>query len=245
MTTDESEHATPETIEEFVEEEERLAKRLNALRAGVLGANDGVVSIAALVVGVAAADPTHTVIATAGFAGMAAGALSMAVGEYVSVHSQRDAEEAQLERERGWHAERPEWELEQLVRLHRDTGMSEKVARLAAKEQTAHDPLGAHARAHLGIDPHELVSPAHAGIASLIAFTVGGTAPILSILVTPESVRVPLTFGVVLVALAATGAISARIARARYARPIIRNLIGGSLAMAITYGIGALVGTQI
>lgn len=245
MTPDASEHATPETIEEFVQEEEKLAKRLNALRAGVLGANDGIVSIAALVVGVAAADPTHTVIATAGFAGMAAGALSMAVGEYVSVHSQRDAEEAQLERERGWHAARPEWEMEQLVRLHMGTGMSEEVARLAAKEQTAHDPLGAHARAHLGIDPYELVSPMHAGFASLIAFALGGTAPILSILFAPEGVRIPLTFGVVLVALAATGAVSARIARARYARPIIRNLVGGSLAMAITYGIGAFVGSAL
>jgi VIT1/CCC1 family predicted Fe2+/Mn2+ transporter len=176
---------------------------------------------------------------------MAAGALSMAVGEYVSVHSQRDAEEAQLERERGWHEARPEWEMEQLVRLHMDTGMSEKVARLAAKEQTDHDPLGAHARAHLGIDPYELVNPAHAGIASLLAFALGGTAPILSILLAPAGIRIPLTFGVVLVALGTTGAISARIAHSRYPRAIIRNLIGGSLAMAITYGIGALVGTAV
>jgi VIT1/CCC1 family predicted Fe2+/Mn2+ transporter len=135
--------------------------------------------------------------------------------------------------------------MEQLVRLHMDTGMSEKVARLAAKEQTAHDPLGAHARAHLGIDPDELVSPLHAGFASLLAFAVGGTAPILSILLAPEGTRIPLTFGVVLVALLATGATSARIARSRYPRAIIRNLIGGSLAMAITYGIGEFVGTAI
>ncbi len=234
-----------EAIEEFVLEEQVEAKRLNALRAGVLGANDGIVSIAALVVGVAAANSAHGVIATAGFAGMAAGALSMAVGEYVSVHSQRDAEEAQLERERSWHEARPEWEMEQLVRLHIDTGMSEKVARLAAKEQTEHDPLGAHARAHLGIDPEELVSPAHAGIASLLAFTVGGTAPILSILLAPSGIRIPLTFVVVLLALGATGATSARIARSPYPRAVIRNLIGGSLAMAITYGIGALVGTTV
>ncbi len=237
--------ATPAAIEEYVHEEQAQAKRLNALRAGVLGANDGIVSIAALVVGVAAANSNHSVIATAGFAGMAAGALSMSVGEYVSVHSQRDAEEAQLERERDWHAARPDWEMEQLVRLHIDTGMSEKVARLAAKEQTAHDPLGAHARAHLGINPYELVSPAHAGIASLLAFAVGGTAPILSILLAPASIRIPLTFAVVLVALGITGATSARVAHSPYPRAIIRNLIGGSLAMAITYGIGALVGSAV
>lgn len=245
MAQDEKDDASHEAIEELVHEEQVQAKRLNALRAGVLGANDGIVSIAALVVGVAAANSTHSVIATAGFAGLAAGALSMAVGEYVSVHSQRDAEEAQLERERGWHEERPEWEMEQLVRLHVGTGMSEKVARLAAKEQTAHDPLGAHARAHLGIDPNELVSPALAGIASLLAFAVGGTAPILSILLAPTSIRIPLTFAVVLAALGVTGAVSARIARSRYPRAIIRNLVGGALAMAITYGIGALVGTAV
>ncbi len=245
MAQEQQDEPTPEAIEEFVEEEDRQARRLNALRAGVLGANDGIVSIAALVVGVAAASSSHGAIATAGFAGMAAGALSMAVGEYVSVHSQRDAEEAQLERERGWHEARPEWEMEQLVRLHMDTGMSEKTARLAAKEQTAHDPLGAHARAHLGIDPEELVNPAHAGIASLLAFAVGGTAPILSILLAPSGTRIPLTFVVVLAALATTGTFSARIAHSPYPRAIIRNVIGGSLAMAITYGIGALVGTAV
>jgi VIT1/CCC1 family predicted Fe2+/Mn2+ transporter len=245
MAPNETDEATPEAIEEFVHEEQRHAQRLNVLRAGVLGANDGIVSIAALVVGVAAANPTHGVIATAGFAGMAAGALSMAVGEYVSVHSQRDAEESQLKRERGWHEARPEWEMEQLVRLHMDTGMSEKVARLAAKEQTSHDPLGAHARAHLGIDPYELVSPAHAGVSSLLAFTVGGTAPILSILLAPAGIRIPLTIAIVLLSLATTGAISAKIAESPFPRAILRNVIGGSIALAITYGIGALVGTQV
>lgn len=226
-------------------DERRILGRLNALRAAVLGANDGIVSIASLVIGVAAANSNHTIIATAGFAGLAAGALSMAVGEYVSVHSQRDAEEAQLERERLWHEARPDWELDQLARLHMETGMSEKTARAAAKEQTKHDPLAAHARAHLGIDPTELVSPAQAGIASLLAFTLGGTAPILSILLGSEGFRIPLTFGVVLVALGLTGAASARIAHSPYPRAIIRNLIGGSLAMAITYGIGTLVGTAV
>ncbi len=242
MTPDPTDTPTAEAIDEFVEEEQRLAQRLNKLRAAVLGANDGIVSIAALVIGVAAASSSHSAIATAGFAGMAAGALSMAVGEYVSVHSQRDAEEAQLEREKKWQEDRPEWELAQLTRLHMETGMSEATARRAAKEQTDHDPLGAHARAHLGIDPDELVNPAHAGVASLIAFAIGGTAPILAILLGGEGFRIPLTFGVVLVALATTGTFSARIANSPYPRAIIRNVIGGSLAMAITYGIGAVVG---
>jgi len=245
MTSEPTDAPTAEAIDEFVEEEQRLAQRLNKLRAAVLGANDGIVSIAALVVGVAAASSSHSAIATAGFAGLAAGALSMAVGEYVSVHSQRDAEEAQLEREKKWQEDRPEWELEQLTRLHMETGMTEKTARLAAKEQTEHDPLGAHARAHLGIDPDELVNPAHAGLASLLAFTVGGIAPILSILLGGESFRIPLTFVVVLAALATTGTFSAKIADSPYPRAIVRNVVGGSLAMAITYGIGALVGTTV
>ena len=232
-------------LEEQEEEERRISGRLNALRAAVLGANDGIVSIAALVVGVAAATTDYAVIATAGFAGLAAGALSMAVGEYISVHSQRDAEEAQLERERRWHESRPDWELEQLTRLHVESGMSEGTAKKAAQEQTAHDPLAAHAKAHLGIDPNDLVSPVQAGFASLIAFTIGGAIPILTILCSSESFRIPLTFAVVPFALAGTGFLSARTARSRYARAIARNVVGGSLAMAITYGIGHLVGTTV
>lgn len=233
-----------ESAIQSVERERAVSRRLNALRAAVLGANDGIVSIAALVIGVAAAKPEHSILLTAGLAGLAAGALSMAVGEYVSVHSQRDAEEAQLERERQWHRDRPDEEFEQLVHLHRETGMSEATARLAATEQTAHDPLAAHARAHLGIDPDDLINPLQASIASLAAFTLGGTAPLLTILFGGD-LRVQLTFGIVVLALAATGTASARIAHARYPRAIIRNVIGGSIAMAVTYGIGSLVGTAV
>ena len=229
------------------EEHDRLiTRRLNVLRASVLGANDGVVSIAALVVGVAAATPASGQIATAGFAGLAAGALSMAAGEYVSVSSQRDAEDAQLARERKWHVERPEWEFEQLVRLNEETGMSEKTARAAAKEQTTHDALGAHARLHLGIsDPDFLTSPTKAGLASLLAFSGGGTVPILTILLTPASVRIPITFAVAILCVAGTGWVASRIAHAPKWRSIIRNVIGGVVALAVTYGIGKLVGTQI
>ncbi|WP_296665836.1 VIT family protein [Demequina sp.] len=226
-------------------DENRVSQRLNALRAGVLGANDGIVSIAALLVGVVAAKPTPGVILTAAVAGIASGALSMGVGEYVSVSSQRDAEKAQLDRERQWHAHRPEWELEQLAKLHMETGMSEETAWAAAREQTAFDPLGAHARAHLGIDPDELVNPWHAAFASLFAFTLGGLFPLLTAILAPAGLKVPLTFAVVAVALAISGLVSARLGHAPRMRAIARNVMGGSLAMVITYGIGSFVGIHV
>ncbi|WP_062378787.1 VIT1/CCC1 transporter family protein [Demequina pelophila] len=226
-------------------EEKHLGARLNALRAGVLGANDGIVSIAALLVGVAAAKPEFGYIFTAGFAGIAAGALSMGVGEYVSVSTQRDAEKAQLERERRWHEDRPEWELDQLARIHMETGMSESTARQAAIEQTAHDPIAAHARAHLGIDPDELVNPWHAAIASLGAFTLGGIAPLLTALLVPLPFKVPALFLMVVIALGGTGHLSARLGYAGARRAVIRNITGGSIAMAVTYGIGTLVGVHV
>lgn len=226
-------------------EEDNLRARLNWLRAGVLGANDGIVSMAALLVGVAAASPDDATMLTAGFAGIAAGALSMGIGEYVSVSSQRDAERAQLVREAQWHEDRPEWELEQLVRLNIETGMTEATARQAALEQHEKDPLSIHAKMHLGIDPDDIVNPWHAGIASFIAFTIGGIAPLLSILLFPDSMSIPATFGVVLLALAMTGAASGRIGYASKRRSVFRNVVGGALAMAITYGIGSLVGTHV
>lgn len=226
-------------------DESRVTKRLNALRAGVLGANDGIVSIAALLVGVVAAGPPTGVVVTAGIAGIAAGALSMGVGEYVSVSSQRDAEKAQLDRERQWHEHRPDWELDQLTRLHMDTGMSEETARVAAVEQTDHDALAAHARAHLGIDPEELVNPWHAAFASLAAFTLGGIFPLLTALLVPAPFTVIATFVVVALALAVSGLTSARLGHAPRLRAVVRNVVGGSLAMAITYGIGSYVGIHV
>jgi VIT1/CCC1 family predicted Fe2+/Mn2+ transporter len=233
--------------EEFGEyvEEENLSSRLNWLRAGVLGANDGVVSVAALLVGVAAANPPQGIIATAGIAGIAAGALSMGIGEYVSVSSQRDAERAQLKREQLWQETRPDWELEQLVRLNMETGMSEDTARRAATEQHDHDPVAIHAKMHLGIDPDDIVNPWSAGIASLIAFTTGGLFPLLTMLLAPDAARIVATFGIVIVALAATGFISARLGRSKRRIGVLRNVVGGTLAMVITYGIGTLVGTAV
>lgn len=226
-------------------DEDGINGRLNWLRAGVLGANDGIVSIAAMLVGVAAATTELSVIITAAIAGIVAGALSMGVGEFVSVSAQRDAEEAVLARERIWHKARPKWELEQLVRLNVDTGMSEDTARKAATEQMAKDPVGIHARMHLGIDPDDLTNPWSAGIASIIAFTVGGITPLLTTTLPPAAARIPLTFGMVILALALTGYLSARIARSPARRAVWRNICGGSLAMAITYGIGLLVGVTV
>ena len=226
-------------------DEEAMNSRLNWLRAGVLGANDGIVSIAALLVGVAAATTDIKVIVLAAVASVVAGALSMGVGEFVSVSAQRDAEEALISRERIWQKARPAWELEQLVRLNMETGMSEATARDAAKEQMEKDPVGIHARMHLGIDPDDLTNPWAAGIASIIAFTIGGITPLLTTTLPPASVRIPLTFAMVLVGLAITGYISARIAKSPPSRAVIRNVIGGALAMAITYGIGLLVGGPV
>lgn len=226
-------------------DEDKVSARLNWLRAGVLGANDGIVSMAALLIGVAAADPPQGVIVTAGIAGIAAGALSMGIGEYVSVSSQRDAERAQLAREREWQETRPEWELEQLVGLNMETGMSEQTARQAAQEQHDHDPLTIHAKMHLGIDPDELVNPWSAGIASFAAFTLGGLFPLLTILLTPEPGRIAATFVVVLLALSVTGFTAARLGHARKSVGVLRNVVGGAIAMAITYGIGSLVGTAL
>lgn len=226
-------------------DEEKVSARLNWLRAGVLGANDGIVSIAALLVGVAAATPPDGVLATTAAAGIAAGALSMGIGEYVSVSSQRDAERAQLKREAKWQEMRPEWELEQLVRLNMETGMSEETARRAAEEQHDHDPLSIHAKMHLGIDPDELINPWTAGIASLIAFTAGGLFPMLTMLLAPDAARIPATVVVVIIALAITGFASARIGHAKRRIGVFRNVVGGALAMAITFGIGSLFGTVV
>ncbi|WP_430868748.1 VIT1/CCC1 transporter family protein [Demequina aurantiaca] len=225
--------------------EAAISARMNALRAGVLGANDGIVSMAALLVGVAAASPTNGALLVAGVAGLSAGALSMGIGEYVSVSSQRDAEQAQIARERKWQDTRPEWELEQLVELNMKTGMSRAVAQEAASEQMKHDALAIHALMHLGINPNEYTNPWAAGIASFLAFTVGGLIPTLTILLVPESLAIPATFLAVIAALAITGLVSARVAHSSKVRALVRNVIGGSLAMAVTYGIGALLGTHV
>lgn len=219
--------------------------KLNWLRAGVLGANDGIVSVAGIVIGVAAATMEREPIITAGAAGLAAGALSMALGEYVSVSTQRDTEQALLDKERRELIEFPDAELEELVGLYEAKGLSPETARTVAVELTEHDAFAAHIDIELGIDPDELTNPWHAAMSSAIAFTVGALLPMLAILLPPPSMRIPITFVAVLIALGITGWVSARLGGANPVRATQRVVIGGAVAMAITYGIGRLVGVVV
>lgn len=221
------------------------ASTLNWLRAGVLGANDGIISTAGLVIGVAAATTDRTAIITAGLAGLAAGAMSMAVGEYVSVSTQRDSERALLDLERHELAQMPEEELAELAGIYRAKGLSPELAQQVAVELTEHDALGAHAEAELGIDPQELTNPWHAAWASFIAFTLGALLPLVAIAAVASQWRVPVTAASVLLALVLTGWISATLGHSPRARAVWRNVLGGFTAMAVTYAIGALVGTQL
>lgn len=218
------------------------AVRLNWLRAAVLGANDGVVSTAGLVVGVAGATSSATAILTAGLAGLFAGALAMASGEYVSVSSQRDSERALLALERRELAEDPDAELAELAGLYQAKGLAPGLAREVARQLTAHDAFAAHAEAELGIDPEQIASPWHAAVASFLSFTVGALLPLLAISLTPGPARVAVTATAVLAALAVTGAASAVLGRAPRGPAVIRNVAGGFLAMTVTYGVGSLVG---
>ncbi|MFI8516238.1 VIT family protein [Streptomyces sp. NPDC085481] len=219
-----------------------LGTRLNWLRAAVLGANDGVVSTAGLVVGVAGATESQAALLTAGLAGLLAGSMSMAAGEYVSVSTQRDSEKAALAQERRELREQPEAELAELTELLSARGLSADVAREAAEQLTERDALRAHARVELGIDPDALTNPWHAAGASFLAFTVGALLPLLAIVLPPPSSRLWITVLSVLAALTLTGWWSARLGTAPAAPAILRNVCGGALAMAVTYGAGSLLG---
>ncbi|WP_347351584.1 VIT family protein [Intrasporangium sp.] len=224
---------------------ESLGARLNWLRAAVLGANDGIVSTAGVVVGVAGATSDRGAIIVAGVAAAAAGALSMAAGEYVSVSTQRDSERAMLHLERRELREDPVGELEELTQLYEAKGISRPLAEQVAAELTAHDALTAHAEVELGIDPDDLTNPWHAAWASMAAFTVGALLPLLVIAFSPAAVRTWVTVLAVVAALALTGWASARLGRSPAGRAVLRNIGGGLVAMAITYAIGALVGTTL
>jgi VIT1/CCC1 family predicted Fe2+/Mn2+ transporter len=218
--------------------------RLNWLRASVLGANDGIVSIAGLVVGVAGATESSSVILTAGVAGIIAGAISMAAGEYVSVSSQRDSEKALLKKERWELKNFPEQELEELVAIYQEKGLKPSTARLVATELTKKDAFAAHVDVELGIDPNNLTNPWHAAFASAISFLVGAFLPLLAIIIPPAEIRIPVTFISVVVALAITGYVSARIGGARVFEAVVRVVLGGVVAMGVTYGIGKLLGVS-
>ncbi|MBY8876754.1 VIT1/CCC1 transporter family protein [Actinacidiphila acidipaludis] len=221
---------------------EGLGTRLNWLRAAVLGANDGVVSTAGLVVGVAGATDSRSALLTAGLAGLLAGSLSMAAGEYVSVSTQRDSEQAALALEREELATTPQAELDELTGLLEERGISHDLAREVAEQLTERDALDAHARVELGIDPDELANPWHAAWASFVSFTVGALLPLLAIVLPPKDWRLAVTVVSVLVALVGCGWISARLGGAPARPAILRNAIGGALAMAVTYAVGALLG---
>jgi VIT1/CCC1 family predicted Fe2+/Mn2+ transporter len=215
------------------------------LRAAVLGANDGVVSIASLVVGVAAADASTGAILTAGLAGLVGGALSMAVGEYVSVSSQRDVEEADLGRERKELRDEPEQELAELTALLGAKGMSAETARAAAREMTEYDALAAHAAEELGLQLDGLARPMQAAAVSAIAFALGALLPLLAIGLAPASIRIWITAAATLIALTGLGAWSARLGGAPALRAVLRVVCGGAIAMGLTAGIGHLFGTAL
>lgn len=220
-----------------------IGRRLNWLRAGVLGANDGIVSVASLVVGVAGATTDSAALAVAGVAGLVGGAISMALGEYVSVSSQRDSERALIAREKRDLADQPDAELATLAALYRDRGLSRETADTVARELTEHDALAAHLEVKLHMNADDLVSPGHAALSSAVSFTLGALLPLLAILLPPSEYRVPVTFAAVLVALAGTGTLAAHIGGSGKRRSTVRLVVGGMLALLATWLIGTLLNT--
>lgn len=216
--------------------------KLNWLRAAVLGANDGIVSISSVIVGVAGATQDTKVILTAGVASLVAGALSMAVGEYVSVSSQRDTERALLAKEKLELETVPDQELEELIVIYQKKGLSRPTAELVGRELTDYDAFGAHAEAELHIDPNNLTEPLHAAYASGLAFLCGAIIPILAIVLAPAKYDIPATFVSVVIALVITGGVSAKIGGAHKRTAIVRVVVGGIIAMLVTYGVGKLFG---
>ncbi|WP_354567111.1 VIT family protein [Glaciihabitans sp. UYNi722] len=221
-----------------------VSGRLNWLRAGVLGANDGIVSVAAIVVGVASAGAGTPAIITAGAAGLVGGAISMALGEYVSVSSQSDSQKALIEKERAELRDDPEGELEELVGLYQQQGLASATARSIAVELTAHDALRAHLITELNISEEDVVSAWHAAWVSAVAFTLGSVLPFAAIILLPLSVRIPVTFAAVIVALAVLGVVGARLGGGPVVRAVVRIVIGGAAALTATFAIGSLLGSS-
>lgn len=215
------------------------------LRAAVLGANDGLISTASLIVGVAAADPSRSAILVAGVAGLTAGALSMAAGEYVSVGSQLDTERADLAREQRELAAAPDAELEELTEIYERRGLSRNLAAAVAAELSAHDRLAVHARDELGIDVGMLARPVQASVVSALSFISGAVLPVLIVVLAPASIRMVVTIAATLVGLVLLGGIGAQLGGAPRGRAAARVLVGGSLALAVALGIGRLTGAAV
>ncbi|MDX6639087.1 MAG: vacuolar iron transporter family protein [Solirubrobacteraceae bacterium] len=225
--------------------ERHLSHRSNWLRAAVLGANDGIVSTASLVLGVAASGASGSAIVTAGVAGLVAGALSMAAGEFVSVSSQRDSEQADLDLERRELRENPDDELRELTSIYQAHGLSPEMARQVAVALTAHDALGAHARDELGLQEGRRARPLQAAWASALSFAMGAVLPVVAVGTIPAPERATVCVAVTIIALAGLGALGARLGGANPRRATIRVVGWGALAMAATAGIGALVGGAV
>jgi VIT1/CCC1 family predicted Fe2+/Mn2+ transporter len=223
--------------------EVHLSHRSNWLRAAVLGANDGILSTASLVLGVAASGASGTAIVTAGVAGLVAGALSMAAGEYVSVSSQRDAEQADLRLEQRELSRDPTGELRELAGIYERRGLPPELASDVALALSRSGALEAHARDELGLDEARLARPFQAAWTSALSFSSGAALPLVAVAVTPASARVAATVVVTLVALALLGDLGARLGGAPRRRATLRVVAWGAVAMAVTAGIGAVVGT--
>ena len=222
-----------------------LASRLNWLRAGVLGANDGIVSVAAIVVGVAGAGASTPTIIAAGAAGLVGGAISMALGEYVSVSSQSDSQRSRIDQQKRELRDDPAGELDVLTELYQERGLAPATARQVAVELTGQDALKAHLSMELNIVEDEVANPWHAAGASALAFTLGAILPMLAILLPPAELRVPVTFLAVLVALAATGALGAALGGSRILRATVRVVLGGAAALFVTWLVGTLLGVTV
>jgi VIT1/CCC1 family predicted Fe2+/Mn2+ transporter len=225
--------------------ESHLVERIGWLRAAVLGANDGIISTASLILGVAAAAAGKSDILLAGVAGLVAGAMSMAAGEYVSVSSQSDTEQADLARERRELAEDPEFEKEELAQIYVARGVEVELARQVALQLMAKDALGAHARDELGMSEITAARPVQAALTSAATFSMGAAAPLAMVLLSPSSLLIPIVAAGSLLFLAVLGFLGAKTGGAAILTPIIRVTFWGALAMALTAGIGAIVGTVV
>ena len=225
--------------------ERHRTQHIGWLRAAVLGANDGIVSTASLVVGVAAADATHGAVLVAGIAGLVAGAMSMAAGEYVSVSSQSDTEQADLDRERGELAADIEHEHQELAAIYVDRGLDPELARQVAVQLMAKDPLAAHARDELGISEMITARPIQAALTSAVTFAVGAALPLLTVVISPVAYMIPVVSGTSLVFLALLGSLAANTGGAPVVMGAVRVTFWGAIAMALTAGVGHLFGAVV
>jgi VIT1/CCC1 family predicted Fe2+/Mn2+ transporter len=219
--------------------------RAGWLRAAVLGANDGIVSVSSLIVGVAAANPSPSAVLIAGAAGLAAGAMSMAAGEYVSVSSQSDVERADIARERQALIDTPAAEETELASIYQSRGLSAETAALVARELTEKDALAAHVRDELGLSDVHTANPLQAAFASGVTFTIAAAIPLVAAVLAPPQYIIPVVVGATLVSLAALGAIGAQAGGAPKLRATIRVLFWGAAAMAITAGVGRVFGVSV